>query len=233
MHLPSYGRLVFMKRSPSTCRIRPSSTSQESNVYSGAKVTNTCTTYVHLFSSSRRIAQYSGPRLNPTERKLQLRSIGRPSFLEKNKGRVILTFKPFHRATFLDALVKFVDPAYTHFNKRCISISSSDANPDTQIIHFTDGTTAEADVVLVANGIKSSVRELLISEATIDRKTSGSKGTIKDAETKGVAYSNTACYRGLVRKDQAEALGVDTSMWQYPMNLIGKNKVRANLRYTT
>lgn len=125
-----------------------------------------------------------------------------------------------HRASFLDALVKFVDPTYTHFQKRCVSITAKGDSGGMQVIRFTDGTTAEADVVLVANGIKSSVRGLMMGNT-------GVKADAQNAQTnevKGVCYSNTACYRGLVTQDRAKALGVDVSMWTYPTNIISRDK---------
>ena len=109
-----------------------------------------------------------------------------------------------------------MEPEYIHFSKRCTSITSK-SSTKVQIIHFMDGTTAEADIVVVANGIKSSVRDSLMLKA-IDG------ASVKPS--KGASYSNTVCYRGLVRRDHSEALGVDTSMWHRPMLLMAKDKVR-------
>jgi len=98
-----------------------------------------------------------------------------------------------HRASFLDALVEFVDPKTTHFNKRCKSIVPSVENPSRSIIHFADGTTYEADVVIGADGIKSATR----SAVTVDGRNH-------------VAFSNTVCYRGLIPIDAIKAAGVKT-----------------------
>ena len=79
-----------------------------------------------------------------------------------------------------------------------------------------DGTTAEADVVVIANGVKSSVRDALMAR------------TIESTPTKpfkGASYSNTICWRGLVSRGRAEALGADISMWQRSMLLVAKDKV--------
>lgn len=128
---------------------------------------------------------------------------------------------PSHRdrSQFLDALATHVDPEYIHFSKRCISINSG---LDTQIqkIHFSDGTTAEADIVLVANGIKSSIRDaLMTNKANLGLDASNNA-------FKGMSFSNTVCYRGLVLRENATALGVDTSMWTRPMLLVSRDKVR-------
>lgn len=119
--------------------------------------------------------------------------------------------------------MKRVDPAYTHFNKRCISVTSGENK--VQTIHFKDGTTAEADIVLVANGIKSSIRGMVIADAEADEEATESERA--EAAVKGMSYANTAAYRGLVRRERAEALGVDTSIWRTPMVVVGKEKVCA------
>ena len=86
-------------------------------------------------------------------------------------------------------------------------------------MHFKDGTTAKADIVLAADGIKSSIRDVMVS----GRETASSE--VADAAPPAISYSGTAGYRGLVRQDHALALGVDTSMWRGPMVVSGKNKV--------
>lgn len=124
-----------------------------------------------------------------------------------------------NRSQFLDALASHVDPEHIHFNKRYISINS-ELDTKVQKFHFADGTTAEADIVLVANGIKSSVRDTLMANGA-DLGLNASNNAFK-----GTAFSNTVCYRGLVRRDNATALDVDTSMWTRPMLLISRDKVR-------
>ena len=93
-----------------------------------------------------------------------------------------------HRAHFLDELVKGI-PAYrAHFNKRLQDLEETE---DGVILHFKDGTTATADVVIGADGVHSKVRELLIG-----------------AEAAKPVFSGSVIYRGLVPMEKAiEALG--------------------------
>ena len=91
-------------------------------------------------------------------------------------------------------------------------------------MHFKDGTTAEADVVLVANGVKSTIRGMVMADAGVDKSAADPKAT--EAVVEGVSYANAASYRGLVVREHAKALGVDTSIWRSPMLLVAKNKVR-------
>lgn len=127
------------------------------------------------------------------------------------------------RATFLQALVGHIDPEYTHFKKRCASITQT---AEKATVRFTDGTTVDADVVLVANGINSSVRGTVMKDAKVEADIANPDET--QAAVDGLSYSNTSCYRGLVMQQHSQKLGVDTSMWQSPLNLIGKGKVRCS-----
>ncbi|EKM61811.1 uncharacterized protein PHACADRAFT_248683 [Phanerochaete carnosa HHB-10118-sp] len=114
-----------------------------------------------------------------------------------------------HRATFLDALVHHVDPARAHFHKRCTHITHS-ADGDTTI-HFQDGTTATADVVLGADGIKSAVRRFV----------AGTSGQDVDPNIK---FSRTRCYRALIPAEKAAAAGVKTDFRARPTCFVGENK---------
>ena len=110
-----------------------------------------------------------------------------------------------HRAAFVDALVKRIDPARTHFNKRCARLTS---DGDVTTVHFQDGTTFEADVVLGADGIKSVVRNFVLG------------GT-----DKRLAYSNTIAYRGLIPYAKLKAAGFKMDLSDHPLCLCGPSKV--------
>ncbi|OSX66927.1 hypothetical protein POSPLADRAFT_1072093 [Postia placenta MAD-698-R-SB12] len=111
-----------------------------------------------------------------------------------------------HRASFLDALIAFIDPKFTHFHKRCVSVLTSTTESPRQVIHFADGTTHEADVVIGGDGIKSSVRTAVTGSS----------------ETR-VAFSNTICYRGLIPYEAVKAAGVKTDFGR-PIMFLGKGK---------
>ena len=95
-----------------------------------------------------------------------------------------------HRAHFLDELVKSVPAHRAHFNKRLQHIE--DKNGDPVILHFSDNTTATADVVIGADGIHSTVRKYLLG-----------------VEAAKPTFSGSVVYRGVVSMDSAvEKLGV-------------------------
>ena len=109
---------------------------------------------------------------------------------------------------FLEGLVDVVDPAIAHFNKRCISITESETNPNRLVVHFQDGSTHETDVVLGADGIKSTVREYVVG-----------------ANDKRVQFSNTVAYRGLIPYDQLKEAGFKIDVREYPACICGPSKV--------
>ncbi len=122
-----------------------------------------------------------------------------------------------HRAVFLDALVGLVDPRHTHFNKRCTSISEHPTSLGKLVVHFQDGTSHEADVVLGADGVKSAVRDFVV----------GAGGAaVGGAKEKHVAFSNTAAYRGIIPSALLRAAGFKTQLTDRPACFIGPDKVR-------
>lgn len=115
------------------------------------------------------------------------------------------------RAAFLDALVGLVDPSITHFNKRCVSITTRDGqDPGASIIHFADGTTFEAEVVLGADGIRSNVRRTVTEQHDVSR----------------VVFSRTVAYRALLPLEEILRAGVQIDFSKRPNNLVGNDKVR-------
>ncbi len=109
-------------------------------------------------------------------------------------------------------MVHHVDLKSCHFKKRCVRISetlpSVEANSK-YVIHFADGTTAEADVVFGADGIKSAVRRAVTG--------------VDSAEH--VTFSGTICYRGLVPTEKAKAAGLQLDLIEHAACFVGQGKV--------
>ncbi|THH10192.1 hypothetical protein EW145_g1488 [Phellinidium pouzarii] len=124
-----------------------------------------------------------------------------------------------HRVTFLEALVHLVDSNKTHFNKRCIGLSiPSDSRVQ---INFADGTSAEADVALGADGIRSNVRSFVVAPAEQENSVNGNE--IKATVMRAV-FTNTYAYRGLVPTEELRKLGVKTDFTKRPICLTGSEK---------
>ena len=67
-----------------------------------------------------------------------------------------------HRARFLDKLVEGIPKERAHLKKRIDEIEDKDSGG--VILHFKDGTTAVADAVIGAEGIRSVVREHILGK---------------------------------------------------------------------
>jgi salicylate hydroxylase len=93
-----------------------------------------------------------------------------------------------HRAHFLDELVKMFPQSIARFGKRIQNITE-DSN-GRLVLSFTDGTTAESDVVIGCDGIKSRVRQIIVGETH---------------PSANPVYSHKYAYRGLVSMEVAIA----------------------------
>ncbi|OAX40897.1 FAD/NAD(P)-binding domain-containing protein, partial [Rhizopogon vinicolor AM-OR11-026] len=114
-----------------------------------------------------------------------------------------------HRPAFMDALAGLIDPSIIHFNKRCVSVTKhDDPGRGASIIHFADGTTFEAEVVLGADGIRSTVRRTVTEQHDATR----------------VVFSRTVVYRALLPLEDILQAGVQIDFSRLPHNLVGVNK---------
>ncbi|KAJ7184330.1 FAD/NAD-P-binding domain-containing protein [Mycena filopes] len=108
-----------------------------------------------------------------------------------------------YRPAFLDALLPLLpDPNATHFNKRCTSISASASGA--QVIHFADGTTHEADLIVGADGIRSTSRSAVGQD--------------------NLQFTNTVAYRGMVPMETLRQDGVKTEVGKRLCNFVGIDK---------
>jgi salicylate hydroxylase len=112
------------------------------------------------------------------------------------------------RPAFLDALVPLLDSGVTKFNKRCVSLGR--ASSGRQVIHFADHTTHEADLVIGADGIKSVVRNAVVSDGHL-------------------VFSNTYAYRGLIPIDTLKSAGLKADVQYGPHNWVGLGGVCTSL----
>lgn len=90
-----------------------------------------------------------------------------------------------HRAHFLDTLVRLIPDGMARFGKRLESIIDETSRV---IMSFEDGTTAEADVVIGCDGIKSKTRKILLGD---------------DHEAANATFSGKYAYRGLIPMESA------------------------------
>ncbi|XXG98257.1 hypothetical protein Hte_004580 [Hypoxylon texense] len=70
-------------------------------------------------------------------------------------------FQGCHRAALLDELVKYVPSHAVEFRKRFTECKDRGPN-EKLLLHFSDGTSAEADLIIGCDGIKSKIRQLVL-----------------------------------------------------------------------
>lgn len=108
------------------------------------------------------------------------------------------------RAGFQRVLLRHLPPTcQTHFHKKLVSFDDSMDGPI--VLHFEDGSTAECDILIGADGIKSAVRHSFLT--TLEKA-----GTISHDEamtSKQPVWTGTIAYRGIVPKKALESVSPD------------------------
>ncbi|KAG6809897.1 hypothetical protein H0H92_014216 [Tricholoma furcatifolium] len=110
-----------------------------------------------------------------------------------------------YRPVFLDALMPMLDSHNVHFNRHCVSVSTLPSGA--HLLHFADGSTHEADVIIGADGIKSVIREF-----------------VTGPRESQVAYSNSVAYRAVIPVETLQKAGVKTDLLR-SLCWVGKDQV--------
>lgn len=96
-----------------------------------------------------------------------------------------------HRARYLDEMVHLVPKEVARFGKRLKGVEES--SNGRLLMEFEDGTTAETDAIVGCDGIKSTVRQIIVG---------------RDHPSARPVYTHKYAYRGLAQMDKAiEAIG--------------------------
>ncbi len=117
----------------------------------------------------------------------------------------------FHRAELLDLLSAAVPRGIVHLDHRCVAVTQRGDRVEAQ---FHNGAIAEADVVVGADGIHSTVREAILGK---DRP----------------HFSGHVAYRGLVDAERVQHLGLEMAAgaWWGPEHHFVHYFVGAGARY--
>lgn len=103
-----------------------------------------------------------------------------------------------------------LDPKLIHLNKRCTFLEVFD---DNNMIHFSDGSTYEADLVVGADGIRSSVRNVVSGDPKVD------------SCAPRAAFMNIVAYRGLIPTEDLVKAGAKIDFAECPVCFVGISKV--------
>jgi salicylate hydroxylase len=104
--------------------------------------------------------------------------------------------KSIHRARFLDAMLKILEDRaagdYVSFNKRCVDIQDLDQDEGLRV-SFADGSSVDVNAVVGCDGVKSTVRQILLASTGAN---------VQDFEPH---FTGKYAYRGLI--PMGEAIG--------------------------
>ncbi|VVP85457.1 Salicylate hydroxylase [Pseudomonas fluorescens] len=113
-----------------------------------------------------------------------------------------------HRADFLDALAQQLPDGIARFDKRAVSVSETG---DRVSVQFTDGTDYECDLLIAADGIKSSLRDYVLQGLGLPLV--------------APRFSGTCAYRGMIDSEKLRqayrAAGVDEHLINVPQMYLG------------
>jgi salicylate hydroxylase len=114
-------------------------------------------------------------------------------YCERNFGA---PYYHFHRADLLDILSNALPRSVLHLDHRCVGLRCYRERAE---VKFQDGTVADADVIVGADGIHSIIRELLLGPES-------------------ARFSGHVAYRGLVPSERLADLGLElcASSWWGP-----------------
>ncbi|EKM53768.1 uncharacterized protein PHACADRAFT_260263 [Phanerochaete carnosa HHB-10118-sp] len=122
-------------------------------------------------------------------------------------GREHVSFG-IHRGMFLNALLLHINPERLHLRKHCTRITTTEKGVT---IHFQDATTASADIVLGADGVRSVVRRFVTN-------------TCDAADDPYLKFSREVCYRALIPTKAAAAKGVTMDFSKRPIFFVDENR---------
>ena len=115
-----------------------------------------------------------------------------------------------HRAEFLELLSQRLPEGMARFSKRAVSVAEDERGAR---ILFADGSQATADLVIVADGIKSALRHGVLQG--------------RGASPADPIYSGTRAYRGMIDtaalRQSFSTSGLDTRMVDVPQMFLGQD----------
>ncbi|KAK7472656.1 hypothetical protein VKT23_000769 [Stygiomarasmius scandens] len=123
----------------------------------------------------------------------------------------------FHRAHFLDVFVDHLPTNVAHFKRRLSSYSQPESGGPIHL-KFSDNTTSTCDILVGADGIRSTIRAQMYQEASA-----------KDARPElldfiNPVYTGTTTYRGLIPIGSPDSLPPNHRAISDPMMYCGKGK---------
>ncbi|TDL26549.1 salicylate hydroxylase [Rickenella mellea] len=136
----------------------------------------------------------------------------------------------FHRADFQQSLSTHLptENLTSHFSKRLISYTVPPSPTAPIILNFKDGTTAECDVLIAADGIHSTVRGEMFRDLAAAAAAGGNDdGKEKRNELLGMVdprWSGSVAYRGVIPRAKLEEISPGHRAMEGGVNYMGQDK---------
>ncbi|EIW82794.1 salicylate hydroxylase [Coniophora puteana RWD-64-598 SS2] len=143
-------------------------------------------------------------------------------FTLKSKGNNV----QFHRADFLGVLVDNVSPSVkTHMSKRIVSYTQSTGNPSEPItLTFHDGSTATCDILVGADGVKSTIRRGMMQDLSRDPDALKKCSAEEYLACIEPVFSGAVAYRTLIHADKIRAVDPNHRVLNGVWTCFGANK---------
>ncbi|KIJ55835.1 hypothetical protein M422DRAFT_240459 [Sphaerobolus stellatus SS14] len=164
---------------------------------------------------------------------------------DQSPGRVIGAFVNqsinlgFHRSHLHDLIAEELRQrgrATFHFKKRCVSFSQQDDETDAVTIYFADGTSANSDVLVGSDGIKSAVRGHLLYGESEKGDLPDLPRAVREREHDwrrfvGTHFSGAVAYRALINAEELRAIDPHNILLTNPGRKLYTGKERHIVTY--
>jgi salicylate hydroxylase len=181
-------------------------------VGAGVQISPNATRILHRLGLEEPLRRFGvRPRASVIRRWDDGRVIARQALADACERNFGAPYYHFHRAELLDVLAAAVPKNVLHLDHRCVGLIQ---RADRVEVQFNNGTTADADVVVGADGIHSTVREAILGRES-------------------PRFSGHVAYRGLVPAERVAHLEIEVaaSSWWGPNHHFVHYFVGAGARY--
>jgi salicylate hydroxylase len=181
-------------------------------VGAGVQISPNATRILHRLGLEEPLRRYGvRPRAGVIRRWDDGREISRQPLADVCERNYGAPYYHFHRAELLDVLSAAVPKGVVHLDHRFVGLTQREGRVE---VRFQNGATDNADVIVGADGIHSTVREAIIGKESPH-------------------FSGHVAYRGLVPASRVEQLGIELAAcsWWGPEHHFVHYFVGAGARY--
>jgi len=133
----------------------------------------------------------------------------------------------FHRADFQSVLLRRIGDRYRlQTSKRLRSYSQSSSSSAPIQLSFEDGSTAECDILIGADGLRSAVRRVFLTDVAQKHAKKGEKGEAhRVMDAVDPVWCGTNAYRSVIPAERLASLYPGHPALTTPTQYLGRNAV--------